>query len=405
VVLKLAWRNIWRNKRRTIITLSSIAFAVFFSVIMQSMQLGSYERMIENVVKFYTGYVQIHSEGYWEEKILDKSFEPNSSLISEIARLEGVEQVVPRLESFALSSYQSQTRGALIMGFDPVAEKKLTALHAKIIEGEYLTENDNSVLLSQGLAEYLKIKVSDTVVLIGQGYHAINAVGKYHVKGIIKFPAPAMNNQLVAMPILLAQWFYGAENKYTALALVLDSPDNVQKVSNEIVSILGRENLEVMTWQEMMPEIVQQIELDYVSGQVMLWILYAVVAFGIFGTFLMMTNERRYEMGIMIAVGLRRIRMQMIMGTELLLMGFSGTLAGIIMAMPLLIYFYFNPIRFTGEYQKLSESFGYEAILPFSMDAGIFLYQAMMVFLITIILGIYPLNKIHRLRIADAMRN
>jgi ABC-type lipoprotein release transport system permease subunit len=97
--------------------------------------------------------------------------------------------------------------------------------------------------------------------------------------------------------------------------------------------------------------------------------------------------------------------MQMIMGTELLLMGFSGTLAGIIMAMPLLIYFYFNPIRFTGEYQKLSESFGYEAILPFSMDAGIFLYQAMMVFLITIILGIYPLNKIHRLRIADAMRN
>lgn len=405
MLFKLAWRNIWRNKRRSLITLASIAFAVFFSVIMQSMQLGSYDKMIENVARFFTGYIQIHEKGYWDDKVLDKSFELDSTLVSRIGNIEGVTEVVPRLESFALASYQSQTRGTLIMGFNPRAERSLTALNEKLVQGKYLDDRDSSVLIAQGLADYLKISVGDTVVLIGQGYHGINAVGKYHVKGIIKFPAPEMNNQLVAMTLPQARWFYGAENKLTALALVLDESGSVDRVQSEIKTLIDNDKLEVMNWEEMMPDIVQQIELDYISGQVMLWILYAVVGFGIFGTFLMMTNERRYEMGIMIAVGLRKIKMQYIMGMELVMMGITGTISGIVVALPLLIYFYLNPITFGGEYQQIMESFGYEAILPFSLRPSIFIYQAVMVMIITILLSIYPLNKIRKLNIAEAMRN
>jgi len=369
------------------------------------MQLGSYDKMIQNVAKFFAGYIQIHKKGYWDDKVLDNSFELDSSLVHQISRIEGVTEVVPRLESFALASYQSQTRGTLIMGFDTHAEKSLTALNEKIVEGKYLDDPDSSVLVAQGLAEYLKVSVGDTLVLIGQGYHGINAVGKYAIKGIIKFPAPEMNSQFVGMTLGQAQWFYGASNKFTALALVLDDAGSLDRVQEQVAGMIDTDNLEVMNWKEMMPDIVQQIQLDYISGQVMLWILYAVVGFGIFGTFLMMTNERRYEMGIMIAVGLRKIKMQFIMGLELLMMGITGTLAGIFIALPLLIYFYLNPITFGGEYQKIMESFGYEAILPFSLSPSIFLYQATMVLIITLLLSIYPLNNIRKLKIAEAMRN
>jgi ABC-type antimicrobial peptide transport system permease subunit len=110
-------------------------------------------------------------------------------------------------------------------------------------------------------------------------------------------------------------------------------------------------------------------------------------------------------MGIMIAVGLRKIKMQLIMAAELFLIGLTGASTGILMGLPLLIYFFFKPIRFSGEYEKLVESFGYEAILPFSLDPMIFIRQAIVVFIITLLLGLYPLNAIRKLKIAEAMRN
>ena len=101
----LAWRNIWRNKRRSVITILSITFAVLLACIMRSMQLGSYDRMIENSVRFYTGYIQIHKDGYWDDKVIDNSFNYDPEKISKVNQLKGVQTFVPRLESFALSSF------------------------------------------------------------------------------------------------------------------------------------------------------------------------------------------------------------------------------------------------------------------------------------------------------------
>ena len=121
--LKLAWRNIWRNKRRSFITIASILFAVFFAVMMRSIQLGLYAKMIDNVVGFYTGYLQIHGNGYWEEKTLDNSFEYDEQLLEEIAQTDRVTGVIPRLEGFALSSYGESTKGAMVVGVDAKKEE------------------------------------------------------------------------------------------------------------------------------------------------------------------------------------------------------------------------------------------------------------------------------------------
>ncbi|MDH5379829.1 MAG: ABC transporter permease, partial [Cyclobacteriaceae bacterium] len=124
--LKLAWRNIWRNKRRTWITVAAIAFAVFFSAILKSSQLGSYARMIDNVARFYTGYIQVQGKGYWDDKTLDTSFEYNNNLLQKIGNINYVEVAAPRIESFTLTSFGSQTKGALVLGIDPGPENLLT---------------------------------------------------------------------------------------------------------------------------------------------------------------------------------------------------------------------------------------------------------------------------------------
>ena len=157
--IKLAWRNIWRNRKRTWITASSIGFAVFFACVMQSMQLGSYERMIENSVRFYTGHLAILQQEYWDEKILDNSFK-----LSELHGLgfknEHVEVAVPRITSFALASNGQKTKGVIMAGIDPDREAELTFLDDKIVAGQYLI--DKGVMIGEGLAGYLKAEAKAT---------------------------------------------------------------------------------------------------------------------------------------------------------------------------------------------------------------------------------------------------
>jgi ABC-type lipoprotein release transport system permease subunit len=402
--LTLAWRNIWRNRRRTGITLASVGFAVFFSCLMQSMHLGSWEKMIDNAVRFYTGYVQVHRQGYWHERSLENSFVWRPALQQLAARQPGVRAVVPRLESFALAAGARRTRGALVLGIDPEPENTLTQLKKKLRQGRYLQHRDKAVLVAEGLARYLRLGVGDTLVLIGPGYRGVNAAGKYPVAGLVAFASPQLNDQLVCLPLPEAQELYGAANRLTALALLVDDPGQVPAITGALRRQLRGQGYEVMTWREMMPELVQSFELDSIGGLVIRFILYSVIGFGIFGTFLMMTAERRYEMGVMLAIGMHRIKLQGVMVLEIALLALGGTLAGILLSGALIQYLYLHPIPVTGDLAELYMKFGLEPIVPFSRKAVLFIQQAWVVGLITAVLGLFPLWFIQRLRPVAAMR-
>ena len=403
--ITLAWRNIWRNKRRSIITIVSIAFAVLLACVMRSMQLGSYNRMIENAARFYTGYIQVHKNGYWADKTLENSFINNEGLLGTIDGVAGVEVAVPRLESFALASYGTKTKGSLVLGVDPEREDQLTRARSKIVAGQYLQPTDKAVLIAAGLAKYLKLGIGDTLVLIGQGFHGANAAGVYPVKGILKFPVPTQNNQTVFLPLKEAQWFYAADNRLTSISLVVDQAKHVDRIVADISAQVDTAALEVMGWRDLMPDLVQGIEIDNISGKVMLWVLYAVIGFGMFGTFLMMTAERMYEFGVMMSVGMTRLKMQFIIFLEMGMMAALAVLVGIGISLPALIYYHNNPIYFTGDSAKAIESFGIEAAYFFSLEPSLFYNQAWAIFFMAFILGFYPLIVIQRLQPVQAMRD
>ena len=144
--------------------------------------------------------------------------------------------------------------------------------------------------------------------------------------------------------------------------------------------------------------------MDYYGGLVMIYILYAVIGFGILGTFLMMTKERTYEFGILNSIGMKRSQIQFTVALEIIMLTFLGVLVGLVVSTPLVTYFFYNPIYFSGEYAAAFESFGYEAILPFSMDPVIFYNQAIVVLLISLFLGFYPMMYIKRLKIIKALK-
>ncbi len=402
--LTLAWRNIWRNRRRSLITILSITFAVLLACLMRSLQLGSYARMVENSVRFYTGYIQIHQTGYWDDRVIDNSFVFDSTLLSAVDSTPGITAVVPRLESFALAAFRNQTKGTLVTGIDPDRENDLTRLREKLVAGDYLRPDDEGVLLGEGLAAYLNIEAGDTVTLLGQGYHGASAAGLFPVRGIVKFPMPQQNDQVVYMTLKQSQWFYAADGLATTLALLVDHPDHTARVAGALRQQLDTATHEVMAWQELLPELVQSIELDNISGKVMLWILYLVIGFGMFGTYLMMTAERQYEFGVMVAVGMRRWRLQSVVFLEILMMTVIGVLTGILLSLPLLTYFHHNPIRFADEAAEAIENFGVEPVYAFSLDPVIFTNQAYAIFIMAVILAGYPLWKIQTMKVVESMR-
>ncbi len=361
--------------------------------------------MIDNAVRFYAGYIQIHTKGYWDDEFIDYAFLQTPQLEKSLKAIDHLDVAVPRIESFVLTAVGDMSRGALLVGIDPEKEDKLSELKSKLVEGEYLEPNDKSVLVAEGLLNYLDLKLGDTLVMIGQGYHGINSAGKYVIKGVVKFGSFKQNNRLLYLPLKEAQWFYGAEGRITSYALVLPKDKYVDEVVADISKIVDLNQYEVMGWKEMIPELVQQREMDVVGGYIIITILYIIIAFGIFGTVIMMVQERMYEFGVLISIGMSRSVLNVIVALESLMLTMMGVFAGLILSYPVAYYLNVNPIVFADE--KIIAAFekiGEEPVMPFSIDPAIFWSQIIIVFGLSLVISIYPAFKINLLKPVEAMR-
>ena len=403
IFFKLAWRNLWRNKRRTLITMASIVFAVLLAILLNSIKEGVMDKMKENVVSYYTGAVQVHKSGYWDEQTIDNTFELNDTLSQKILLHDKVKNLVPRLESFALAASSGYSRGCMVVGIDPPGESSATALKDKLTEGKYLREQDQSVMIAEGLAEYLKLNVGDTLVLIGQGYHGASAAGKYPIQGLVSFASPELNRLLVYLPLEEAQWLFAADQRASALVLQLEDVDASLNVAQKLTTRLGEE-YEVMNWQTLLPELDQIIQGESAENNVFLFVLYLLITFGIFGTILMMTVERQFEFGVLIAIGMRKLKLSSIVIIENIIIAILGALTGMLLSLPVVLYFYKFPIRITGELSEAYENFGFEPIFYFSIEPMIFYSQTIVVMVIALVLSVYPMIKIGRLDPVSAMR-
>lgn len=395
--LKLAWKNIWRNKRRSLITIGSVLFAVFFAVFMRSMQLGMYSRMVDSVVRTYYGYVQIHAKGYWEEQSLENTFERNEKDEEKIGSEEAVVNVIPRLEGFALLSAGSQVRGISLIGIVPEAENSLSGLKSKISKGEYLSRRNGEIIIGAGIAEQMNIRVHDTIAMISQGYRAVSSSGKFIVKGIAVFPSSQLNKSVVFATLPAVQEFYSTGNRLSSYALQLkegsDSKQTIQALSLNVDNRV----YEIQSWEEMLPELVQIIQADSAGGEIMVFILYMVISFGIFGTILMMMAEREYEFGILLSIGMSKARLILVLLLESVMMTLIGVLSGIIVSRPFVHYFNYHPVTLTGRAADTLRKFGFEPEMPTLLDWSVPATHGAIVLAIAIALSVYSVFSILKL--------
>jgi ABC-type lipoprotein release transport system permease subunit len=401
MIFKLTWRNLWRNPRRSLITMASVTFTVMLAIVMQSIQLGTFDKLIRNVVSMHTGYVQVHASGYWSERIIEHSFAIDDVRIGQLRRLKGVRGIVPRLECYALISTGQRTRGCQVIGTDLAEEDALSGLASRLTRGRWDVSASEQVFLSEGLATRLSKNPGDTIIMLGQGYHGAMAAGKFRVAGILKLPAPQLNEGLVYMTRATANQFLSAENRLTTLAVDLSDPKNMEEVQTALRSQAGA-GLEVMNWKEMMPEIDHHIRSDTASFYIWTGILYMIIALGIFSTLLMMMAERKYELGMLLAIGMQRTKIATILMWETLMLTVTGTLIGMILSLPLVWWLREHPIRIGGQGGKAFAQWGFEPVMPAIIDVQIFMRQALVVLTLGLLMGLFP---VFRVRSIEAVRD
>ena len=477
--IKIAWRNIWRNRKRSIITMSSIFFAVFLAIIMRSFQLGSYDGMINTMVEKYSGHIQIEHPDNPEEQSIDNCIEYSEKIISDISEIENVKTVSPRFASFSYAYFSQQGKFSMVFGINPERENEMTDLKNRIakfklseevvnelikkdfpkelkialeenkdkyfpsseilafnlgletdklkqkympiiedatkIKGQYLTKNDDGVLIGSRFAKHMNIMVGDTLTLTGLGYHGTSSAGLFPVRAIVNVPNPKLDGLMIYGSISNVQEYFSAydvsENMDTSFfatsyAINLNRKDysSILKTKNKITEMLDTEKFLVRDWKLANKELANQIKSDNESGKMMIALLYLVIAFGIFGTVLMMIAERKREMGVMIAVGMKKTKLAFIISIEMFFISIFGLFAGMLASIPIVALGHLNPIRLKGEMADMMANYGMEPILPMAWFDMYYLNQVFVISIIVAVVMIYPIFIIRKLNVIDALR-
>lgn len=402
LLVRLSWRNLWRNRRRTIITIAAVFFAGYAVISMRSLQLGTYDNMIRNIVGSTEGFIQVQDTAYWNEQIIDNGLSQDESLYQQIANSQGVMSVSPRLSSFSLASSGNRTRVIRVLCIDPEKEAQLDI--PKLLQNGSANPGDG-VILSSDLAKYLKMGIGDSVVLIGQGYHGMSANALLPIEGIIKLPNPELNSRLAVMSLNTGQYVFAADGLLTAYAINTDPNADLFEVQANIKASISNEQYAVVNWQEMMPELVQTIEADSGGGKIMAGVLYIVISFSLFGTFIMLAAERKREYGMLIGLGMRRGQLMLMAFFEASFMALMGSGLAILITRPQSLYFYHNPIQLTGQALDAMKEMGMEASMQASIDWSIALTHGAVLVVLTLLISLYSVFAIKRIEPVNAMRS
>jgi len=404
----MAWRNVWRNPRRTILTIMAIAFACLLLVFMLSFQFGTYEVMIDSAVKTQTGHLQILIDGYNDDhKIRKVVNHPQAigKLLNQTATITGY---TFRANAFALLSSRQRTHGGLVTGIDPVREARLSSIAETIRSGAYLAPTDtNKAIIGVLLAKRLHVDVGDELVVLGSARDGSIAATVLTIKGIFSSGIDDYDRSGIRIPLAYFQEIFamgGAVHQIVITCESLGVVKQTQTILSEKLPLFDNEKeLVCMTWDELMPGLLQSIEMDLGGGIIFYIILIVVVAFSIMNTFLIAVFERTHEFGTLMAIGAKPGRLTKMLLLESAFLTACGILIGIAAGCALTFYYQSAGIPL-GDAAGMLSQYG----IPNRIHPKLTLITAttgpVVVFLITMITALYPALKVRSLKPVEALR-
>jgi len=391
MLIKLAWRNIWRNRRRSLIVLTSVVVGLVAIVISDGLSNGMIGQMLFNQINLNISHIQIHKKGFNNNKTV-KNF------ISDYKKVDEVLKDDPSIKSYSkrvfitgILSSANNSSGVNIYGIDPEQEAKVSIIKNSMIEGSYLTKNKRDIIIGEKLAEKLEVEIGDKVVAMANTLKGNIGSEVFRVVGIFKTASSEFDKTAIYIPTATEQNMLNIGDKYYEYAVITKDYDKVDETQKYLEAKLG-DSFEVLSYKDLLPMLIYQIELYKET----MWILNVIIGlaliFGIINSMLMSVFERIREFGVLMSIGMKNSRIYLMIVTEAFIIGIVGTIVGIIVGLLLEI-----PLAHTGIdlsfFSSGLEAFGIGTVIYPVLSIGNIMMSSIFMPFVAILGALYPAYK------------
>ena len=340
LIFKLAWRNVWRNKRRTFITLGSIGFGLAALLFQQSLIKSLQNQLVEKSTRTYTAHLQIQSSKVTDNKVPDYRLENPEAVYQAVQNIPEISAQTPRVIFTGLVSSPLTSKGSLVVGVDPLREPILTIIQSYLVEGEYLSSSkDREVIMGVKLAKELDLKLGEKLVIMVQASDGSLSAEAFRLCGLYKTDSPVYDGQIVYIPLSASQRLLVCGQEVSIVAIKAHRVEDIDSIREKLVRALEGQSVSILTWREVASEIVGIQKFQNAVLLVVMLIIFAIVALGIFNTLLMSFFERIREFGLMMALGAKPPHVASLILVESILLGCLGILTGLAFGFAIILYF------------------------------------------------------------------
>jgi len=405
MLLTLALRNIWRNRRRSLLTISAMVVSTSLLILALGVFSGMLRDMLASATEQYHGHIVVAEKGYQEDREMFANFTPDETLLKRLERQPEVLGLSPRLRAFGLLSHGSSTYPAELLGVRPQAEMAVTSLAAHLVAGAYLAAAPgDGAVLGRSLAKKLGVGPGDELVFVTQA--ADGSIGNelLTVTGVFATGDSRHDNALVLVGLPWLQRVMVLDGRVHELAVSIREPLLAAQVADDLQKRLPP-GLEALDWGRLLPEMREVIASFDVSRMIIVVILYFAAGLGILNTFFMSVLERTREFGILMAMGMRPWRIRLLVLLETLAMGVISLLLGLGLGLAMSLFMASHGIDLSGTITPVTYAGG--TILPrlhAVLEPSNFAVPALLMLAVCLLAGFLPANRAAKLRPVDAIR-
>jgi putative ABC transport system permease protein len=405
IVPRLAWRNLWRQPRRTWLTIGAMVFSNALLVFMISIQFGMYDLMIDNTLQAFTGHMQVQAPGYKDDQKIRQVVPDIDELASNLRQALGVETISARGAAFALASSDERSYGLRIFGVDPTHEPLVSSIPGLVKRGRYLADTGAAeIVIGKVLAKNLRVEPGDELTLLGSGRDGSFAAGVVKITGIFDSGVPDMDRNIAEVPLGYFQDMFYMEGAGHQVIVTASALANVDQVRLDVEHLLpANVDLVVYDWVALQPGLKQAIQADISSAFFMYGVLVVLVAFSVLNTQLMSVLERTHEFGIVMSLGLTPGRLGRLVLLETLMMGAVGMLLGALLGGLITLWFGWQGFSYPGMDQMAANFNLPDRFYPQATLLTLTIGPAA-VFLGSVSSALYPALRLYWLHPVEAMR-
>ncbi len=405
ITLRLAWRNLWRQPRRTWLTTGAMVFSNVLLVFMISLQFGMYGLMIDNTLQVFSGHMQIQAPGYIDDQKMRQVVPDAAGLAARLRSELGSDTIAARGWAFGLASSAERSYGIAIYGVEPAFEPRVSNIPGLIEEGRYLGDfAAYEIVIGSVLARNLRVTVGDEITLLGSGLDGSFAAAVLQVAGIFKSGVKDIDRNIAEMPLGAFQEIFYMEGAGHQVVIMAPSLGEVGALHARVEAAVANEaGLVLHDWDALQPGLKQAIQADMSSAFFMYGILVILVAFSVLNTQLMSVLERTHEFGVVMALGMKPGRLGRLVMLETAMMGFLGLVLGALAGATLTIWLGIRGYTIPGM-EEMAAQFNLPSRIYPRASVLSTLIGPVVVFVFSVLASVYPAWRLRRLHPVEAMR-